>query len=55
MEIRADVQGYYWTPENELRECVVLQIMRTYIVIDLETTEEVDVDPADVLIEKPEP
>lgn len=50
-----DARGYYWTSNNELRECTVLRVMNTTIVIDAETTDEVDVDPTDVLIEKPEP
>jgi len=54
MEIRADTTGYYWSASNELRECVVIQIMSTYIVIDLETFDEVDVNPGDVMIERPD-
>lgn len=46
--------GWYWTPGNELRECVVVNVWDEQIVLDAETHEEVSVSPADVMIEKPE-
>ena len=54
MNIRADVHGYYWTFDNELRECVVITMLGELHVIDLETTEVLDLDPDDVMIERPD-
>ncbi len=47
--------GWYWTADNELRECVVINVLDEQIVLDAETDEEVSVLPADVMIEKPVP
>lgn len=46
--------GWYWTPENELRQCIVLKVWDDMSVVDSETLEPVQVAPSDVLVEKPE-
>jgi hypothetical protein len=49
-----DLRGWYWTPENELRECVVVYAAGDLAVLDAETLEEVSVNVEDVMVEKPE-
>ncbi len=53
MDISVEVQGFYWTADNELRECIVARIGSDLIVLDAETLDVVQVRPRDVMVEKP--
>jgi hypothetical protein len=53
VEIRVDLEGWYWTPANELRACLVLDLAGERVVVDAETLEAVSVALEDVMIEKP--
>lgn len=52
--LRIDLQGWYFTPDGDLRACVVTSADGVIGVIDSETLESVDVNPDDVMIERPE-
>lgn len=47
--------GWFFSPQGELRACVILTIGATRRVRDNETGLYVDVKPEDVLVSKPEP
>lgn len=53
MDISVEAQGFYWTPSNELRECIVTEIGGNLIVLDLESLDVVQVHPSDVMVERP--
>lgn len=51
----AHLTAWYWTPDGELRACVVTLLDgRVAGVIDAATFEPVTVDADDVLLERPE-
>lgn len=54
MRFNINTEGYYWAPDNELRECIVIDLAGTLAVLDLESLDEVPVLPEDVMIERPE-
>ena len=57
VQITIERHGWYWTPDNELRACMVGSMTLFTVerfVIDTETGEIVDVPIEDVMIEKPD-
>lgn len=48
-------RGWFFSPQGELRECLIITVGTHRTVRDTETGLHVDVRPDDVLIEKPEP
>lgn len=54
MEFTTHARARYWTADGELAECIVVTIAGQVVgVLDAEG-EPIDVNPDDVLIEKPE-
>ena len=55
LSLSLDAGGWYFSASGELRACLVITAGTVVSVVDTLTLSPVSVDPADVMIERPEP